>query len=165
MKKMLLGEMKVLRSSWDNAFLLSKIILILTINANIILGIRILPLYKQIEGSVIEIVKNGSYTLTNIGGADRPSNCMYLKIDSYNSRVIHSKNEYADLFSIGDKVKVWVYKQHGEYQIVKAQRGQEVLIEHNDVWATIVFVLMVGSLAIVLFEIVVKKVLPKRKGR
>jgi hypothetical protein len=116
-----------------------------------------------IEGSVIKVVKNGSYTLTNIGGADRPSNCMYLKTDSFEPRVIHSKNEYADLFSIGDKVNLWVYQQHGEYQIVKAQRGQEVLIEHNDVWATIIFVLMIGSLAIVLFEIFVKKILPKRK--
>jgi hypothetical protein len=51
---------------------------------------------------------------------------------------------------------------HGEYIIVQAKRGDEILIKHNSILANIVFVLMVGSFIVVLLELIVKKILPKR---
>jgi hypothetical protein len=88
--------------------------------------------------------------------------CMALEIDSFKRRIIHRNTKYSNLFKPGDEVKLWYYRMHGEYQIVQAKRGDEILIKHNSILANIVFVLMVGSFVVVLLELLVKKVLPKR---
>lgn len=159
--KTLLNKIDVKSTFWDNVFLFARIILVLIIGAHVVLGIRILPLFKIAQGEVIDVV-NEKYMQTVIGGNDRAYDCMALRIDSFKRRIIYRKPEYADLFKQGDEVKLWYYRMHGEYIIVQAKRGDEILIKHNDLLANIVFVLMVGSFIVVLLELIVKKILPKR---
>lgn len=157
----MLNKIDVKSTFWDNAFLVGKIILVLTIGVHIVLGIRILPFFKIVKGEVIEVA-NRKYTQTVIGGNDRTYNCMALRIESFKRRIIHRNTKYADLFKPGDEVKLWFYRMHGEHIIVQAKRGDEILIKHNGFLANIVFVLMVGSFIVVLLELIVKKVSPKR---
>lgn len=160
--KTLLNKIDVKSTFWDNTFLLGKIILVLTFSANVGSALRILPLYKIVKGEVIEVA-NRKYTQTVIGGNDRMYDCMALKIDSFKRRIIHRKPKYSALFKQGDEVQLWYYRMHGEYIIVQAKRGNEILIKHNGLLANIVFVLMVGSFLIVLFELFLNKILPKNK--
>jgi hypothetical protein len=160
--KTLLNKIDVKSTFWDNAFLVGKIILVLTIIAHIVYGIRILPLFKTVNGEIVEVYSHCRWTITNLRGNGWSSDCMALRIHSLNRRIIHPNTKYADLFKSGDEVKLWYYRMHGEYIIVQAKRGDEILIKHNSILANIVFVLMVGSFIVVLLELLVKKVLPKR---
>ncbi|ASB50165.1 hypothetical protein [Alkalitalea saponilacus] len=148
---------------WDNTFLLGKIILVLTIIAHIVYGIRILPLFKTVNGEIVEVYSHCRWTMTNLRGNDSTYDCMALRIDSFKRRIIHRNTKYADSFKPGDEVKLWFYRMHGEYIIVQANRGDEIIIKHNGLLANIVFVLMVGSFMLVLLEIIVKKISPSNR--
>ena len=161
--KTLLNKIDVKSTFWDNTFLLGKIILVLTVSANLVLGVRIIPLFRTVDGKIVKVINNSNWTITNFRGNDRMYDCMALKIDSFKRRVIHRKTKYSDLFKQGDEVQLWYYRMHGEYIIVQAKRGNEILIKHNGLLANIVFVLMVGSFLIVLFELFLKKILSKNK--
>lgn len=161
--KTLLNKIDVKNTFWDNTFLLGKIILVLTFSANIVLGVRIIPLFRTVDGKIVKVISKSNWTITNLRGNGWSSDCMALKIDSFKRRIIHRRTKYSDLFKQGDEVKLWYYRMHGEYIIVQAKRGDEILIKHNDLLANIVFVLMVGSFLIVLFELFLKKILPKNK--
>ena len=160
--KTLLNKIDIKSTFWDNTFLLGKIILVLTLSAIVILGIRIIPLFRTVDGEIVKVISDTNWTITNLRGNGWSSDCMALRIHSLNRRIIHPNTKYADLFKSGDEVKLWYYRMHGEYIIVQAKRGDEILIKHNSILANIVFVLMVGSFVVVLLELLVKKVLPKR---
>ena len=160
--KTLLNKIDVKSTFWDNFFLLGKIILILTINANVLLGVRILPLYKKAYGKVVRISDSGQRRGGFHGGATTYSRCMELEVNTLRKRLIHTKYQYAYSFEINDMVSVWYYKSRSDNHIALAKRGDEILIKHNSILANIVFVLMVGSFVVVLLELLVKKVLPKR---
>lgn len=160
--KTLLNKIDIKSTFWDNTFLLGKIILVLTFSANLVLGVRIISLFRTVDGDIVKVISNSNWTMTNLRGNDRRYDCMALEIDSFKRRIIHRNTKYSDLFKPGDEVKLWYYRMHGEYQIVQAKRGDEILIKHNSILANIVFVLMVGSFMVVLLEFIVKKVLPKR---
>lgn len=160
--KTLLNKIDVKSTFWDNSFLLGKIILILTINANVLLGVRILPLYKKAYGKVVRISDSGQRRGGFHGGATTYSRCMELEVNTLRKRLIHTKYQYAYSFEINDMVSVWYYKSRSDNHIAQAKRGDEILIKHNSILANIVFVLMVGSFIVVLLELLVKKVLPKR---
>ena len=159
---MLLSKINIKSTFWDNTFLLGKIILVLTLSANVRSDSRILPLYKIAQGEVIGVAIE-KYMQSVIGPTEWVSDCMALRIDSFKRRIIHRNTKYADLFKPGDEVKLWYYRMGGEYVIVQAKRGDEILIKHNSILANIVFVLMVGSFMVVLLEFIVKKILPKRE--
>lgn len=161
--KTLLNKIDVKSTFWDNAFLLGRIILVLTFSANIGSAIRIIPLFRTVDGKIVKVISNSYWTMTNLRGNDRTYDCMALEIDSFKRRIIHRKTKYSDLFKQGDEVKLWYYRMDGEYQIAQAKRGDEILIKHNGILANIVFVLMVGSFLIVLFELFLKKILSKSK--
>ncbi|MFP4557850.1 MAG: hypothetical protein ACLFNU_13355 [Bacteroidales bacterium] len=160
--KTLLNKIDVKSTFWDNTFLLGKIILVLTLSANVGSDLKIIPLFRTVDGEIVEVISNSYWARTNLRGNDRTYDCMALRIDSFKRRIIHRNTKYSDLFEQGDEVRLWYYKMDGEYQIVQAKRGDEILIKHNDLLANIVFVLMVGSFFVVLLELFVKKVLPKR---
>ena len=160
----MLNKIDVKSTFWDNAFLLGKIILVLTVSANLVLGVRIIPLFRTVDGKIVKVISKSNWTITNLRGNGWSSDCMALKIDSFKRRIIHRKTKYSDLFKQGGyEVKLWYYRMDGECQIAQAKRGDEILIKHNGLLANIVFVLMVGSFLIVLFELFLKKILPKNK--
>ncbi|WP_026472891.1 hypothetical protein [Alkaliflexus imshenetskii] len=147
---------------WDNVFLLAKIVLVSAFILVLVFGVRLLVFYPKVEGSIVKIISDDKNEFIAARGRLTSHDCMSLWLNSFTYRFIHRKTQYAELFNSGDEVKLWVYKLHGEYQIVHAKRGDEILIKHNSILANIVFVLMVGSLIVVLLEFIVKKVTPKR---
>ena len=161
--KTLLNKIDVKNTFWDNIFLLGKIILVLTFNANVLLGVRILPLYKKTNGKVVRISDAGQRRGGFHGGATTYSRCMELEVNTLRKRLIHTKYQNAYSFEINDMVSIWYYKSRSDNHIAQAKRGDEILIKHNDLLANIVFVLMVGSFLIVLFELFLKKILSKSK--
>lgn len=158
----LLNSIDIENPFWDNAFLLAKIVLVSTVILALVFGVRLLFFYPKIEGTVVKIIENDENKYIASRGRLTSQDCMSLWLDSFTYRIIHSKTQYANFFQSGDEVKLWIYKLHGEYQIAQAKRGDEILIKHNDFLANIVFLLMVGSFIVVLLELIVKKILPKR---
>ena len=103
--KTLLNKIDVKSIFWDNTFLLGKIILVLTFSANLVLGVRIVPLFRTVDGEIVKVISNSYWTMTNLRGNDRTYDCMALEIDSFKRRIIHRNTKYSNLFKPGDEVK------------------------------------------------------------
>jgi len=158
----LLNRIDTESAFWDNVFLLAKIVLVSAFIFVLVFGVRLLIFYPKVEGSIVKIIRDDKNEFIASRGRLTSHDCMSLWLDSFTYRFIHRETQYADLFKPGDEVKLWYYRMHGEYQIVQAKRGDEMLMKHNSILANIVFVLMVGSFILVLLEFIVKRVLPKR---
>ena len=157
MMKKLLSRINWQNKVWDGVFALAVVLFFVGLSMLKMGGIRPDFLYIKEEGNITKIGHSFYNLKWSVPHAS--IECMYLNIDSFKPRVVNKNKNAVNLFKVGDKVILWLYKYSGEYIIEQAKVGNKVLIRHNDLLGVLVFVITIISGLLLLLQLYLKKVL------